>query len=108
MDGKKVDSRPDGAAGDLNTGNSVSIGQDPTGSYPESGAYDIDDLGVWRRALTPLDVTGIYMAATNASASFTGTYIGPLITIQQISVNTVRLAWPYGRLQQSDDASGPY
>jgi hypothetical protein len=60
------------AAGNIDTGRPVTIGQDPTGQYPESGSADIDDLGVWHRALTALEASSIYMAAVSNHLSFTG------------------------------------
>jgi len=59
-------------AGNIDTGRPVTIGQDPTGKYAESGSADIDDLGVWRRALSALEATSIYMAAVSNHLSFTG------------------------------------
>ena len=60
------------AAGNINTSRPATIGQDPTGQYQESGSADIDDLGVWRRALTALEASSIYMAAVSNHLSFTG------------------------------------
>jgi hypothetical protein len=60
------------AAGNIDTGRPANIGQDPTGRYPESGSADIDDLGVWRRALTALEAGSIYMAGVSNHLSFTG------------------------------------
>jgi hypothetical protein len=45
----------------------VNIGQDGTGAYhDQGGAYNlaahIDDVGIWRRALTPKEANGIYTA----------------------------------------------
>ncbi len=60
------------AAGNIDTGQPATIGQDPTGRYHESGSADIDDLGVWRRALTALEASSIYMAALSNHISFTG------------------------------------
>jgi len=59
-------------AGNIDTGNPVTIGQDPTGRYPESGSADMDDLGVWHRALTALEASSIYMAGVSNHLSFTG------------------------------------
>jgi hypothetical protein len=59
-------------AGNIDTGLPATIGQDPTGRYPESGSADIDDLGVWRRALTALEANSIYLAAVSNHLSFTG------------------------------------
>ena len=60
------------AAGNIDTGRPAIIGQDPTGQYEESGSADIDDLGVWRKALTALEAASIYMAAVSNHVSFTG------------------------------------
>jgi hypothetical protein len=114
LDGQKVDSRSVAGLGSLDTAdfaggnNAFCIGQDPTGSYPESGAYDIDDIGVWRKALSQLEVNGIYLAATNAGASFTGTYTPPNITVTNLGGNKLQLTWPSGRLQSATSAAGPY
>jgi hypothetical protein len=56
----------------VDTGHAAVIGQDPTGQYPESGSADIDDLGVWRRALTALEAGSIYLAAASNHMTFTG------------------------------------
>lgn len=56
----------------VDTGRAAVIGQDPTGQYPETGSADIDDLGVWRRALTPLEAASIYLAAASNHMTFTG------------------------------------
>jgi hypothetical protein len=60
------------AAGNIDTGRPATIGQDPTGKYRESGSADMDDLGVWRRALTALEASSIYMAGVSNHLSFTG------------------------------------
>jgi hypothetical protein len=59
-------------AGNIDTGQPATIGQDPTGQYPEAGSGDIDDLGVWRRSLTALEAASIYMAGVSNHLSFTG------------------------------------
>jgi hypothetical protein len=60
------------SAGNIDTGRAATIGQDPTGQYPENGSADIDDLGVWRRSLSALEAASIYMAAVSNHLSFTG------------------------------------
>jgi hypothetical protein len=60
------------AAGNADTGRPATIGQDPSGMYRESGTADIDDLGVWRRALTALEASSIYMVAVSNHLSFAG------------------------------------
>jgi hypothetical protein len=60
------------AAGNIDTGRPAIIGQDPTGKYRESGSADMDDFGVWRRALSALEASSIYMAGVSNHLSFTG------------------------------------
>ena len=60
------------AAGNIDTGRPAIIGQDPSGRYAESGSADMDDLGVWRRALTALEIGSIYTAGASNHLSFTG------------------------------------
>jgi hypothetical protein len=64
----------------------ATIGQDPTGHYGETGSADIDDLGVWRRSLTPLEAASIYVAGLN-KVSFGGS--GPPVSTQP-TVSVVR------------------
>jgi len=58
------------AAGDVDSGNWFTIGQDATGRYGEVGSGDIDDIGVWRRALTPLEAASIYIAGLSNQLSY--------------------------------------
>jgi len=75
------------ATASIDSGRWFTIGQDPTGTYAESGAGDIDDLGVWRKALTALEATSIYMAAVSNHLSFTGT-----LALPPASVSITRIA----------------
>jgi len=47
-------------SGDLDTGKATNLGQDPDGDYPVTAGPMWNDIGIWRRALTPLEVAGIY------------------------------------------------
>jgi hypothetical protein len=81
------------AAGNIDTGAPATIGQDPTGHYGEIGSADIDDLGVWRRALTPLEAASIYVAGSSSKLSFVGA--APVVlTIGTTTNNQVTLVWP--------------
>jgi len=96
-------------AGDIDSGYAPCIGQDPSGGYFEAGEAWVDDLGVWRRALTPLEAQSIFMAASANNLSFTGTFTPSAgITLQRIAGNQLRLTWSVGVLQQADNVSGPY
>ena len=73
----------------------MTIGQDPTGAYG-GATFDMDDLGIWRRALTPGEASGIY-AAGQIGQSFD--VKGPLwVTIQKPG-GKVELIWQTGTLQ---------
>jgi hypothetical protein len=102
LDGMLMASRDIASLGSVDTGSAVTVGQDPTGLYPEAGTATLDDLGIWRQALTPLEVTQIYSAGTTSGRSFDT--VGPAnvtITVTR-SGSTLTLSWSTGTLQQSD------
>jgi hypothetical protein len=72
IDGTQVDSQSIvmSVVGNINTPNAATIGQDPTGTYPVAAEAELDDLGVWRRTLSPLEISGIYLAGASNSVSF--------------------------------------
>jgi hypothetical protein len=110
LDGVAVDTRTVTAVGDVDTAGPINIGQDPTGTYPEIGTDNIDDMAVWRRALTAYEAYGIYYAATNGNRSFDtpGTVS---LKIAQVGSN-ITLSWvpgtSLGTLEQADDLTGPW
>jgi hypothetical protein len=55
--------------GTLAYGNPITIGQDPTGNYG-SAIFDLDDVGIWRQALTPLQAAQIESAGSTSGHSF--------------------------------------
>jgi hypothetical protein len=66
IDGQEVDARPLPASGTvIEPGLPLNVGQDGTGTYTENGAASIgdgtlDDLAIWRRAITGDEVATIY------------------------------------------------
>jgi hypothetical protein len=46
----------------------ATIGQNPTRLYQETGSGEIDGLGVWRRALTPLEAVSLYTVGLNGQS----------------------------------------
>ena len=96
------------AAGDIDSGLPATIGQDPTGQYGETGSADIDDLGVWRRALTALEAGSIYIAAVSNQLSYASPPLPVLITITTTSKGQLTITWPSGTLQSAATAQGPY
>jgi hypothetical protein len=91
-------------AGDINVSTPATVGQDPTGQYGEAGAFDIDDLGVWKRVLTPLEVGAIYSAGANG-LSFTSPVF---LTIARGPGSQITLSWPAGTLQSSAVLNGTF
>lgn len=69
VDGVKIDERPHGAVRNVDTpaGLATNIGQDGTGTYTDGGSVGIedgtiDDVGIWRRAITADEAKAIYRA----------------------------------------------
>jgi hypothetical protein len=115
LDGQvAVDTNEDGltglqAAGNINNTNIATIGQDPTGQYPVSGSAYIDDLGVWNRALTTLEVESIYLGAISNQVSFTGaTNVTGTFALTVLAGKQLQLTWSAGSLQSATDLGGPW
>jgi hypothetical protein len=107
LDGVQVDTRPISNLGSIDTGGTFSIGQDPTGTYSESGAADLDDMGIWRRALTPTEAYAIYYVGATYGKSFNS--YGPwLVTLTPSGTGNLILTWQGGTLVQSTSVSGPW
>jgi hypothetical protein len=103
LDGVLIDSRSIVGVGALDTGKSITLGQDPTGLYAVDGTFGIDDVGIWRRALSTYDVQSIYQLGTN-SLSF-DTY-GPVTLLQVPVPGGFQLIWQAGTLLQADTIDG--
>ena len=111
LDGVQVDSEAISFVGNINNTNAAVIGQDPTGAYPVAAQADLDDVGVWRRALTQLDISGIYLAGVSNSVSFASTVIVPVaLQVQQVGPGQYQIVWTGtgGTLQASPDVLGTY
>lgn len=98
----KIDGTSTAAAKTIDTGLAATIGQDPTGRYAETGSGDIDDLGIWRRAITPLEAASLFVAGKNQIS-----FAGRGLTLER-SGSTVTLEWDGGQLQQATELSGPF
>lgn len=103
VDGASAGSWSIDGLGTLVTDNLITIGQDPTGAYG-SATFDLDDLGIWRRALSSYDALSIYNAG-QASQSFD--VYGPVkMQIVRSATGTI-VAWQAGTLESNDDLSNP-
>jgi hypothetical protein len=123
VDGVAVGSRDITGLGSLDNGHLVTIGQDPTYAYPPtfaSGASatdlaawnglqtaDLDDLGIWRRALTDIEARSIYVVGQTYGQSFN---TPGLVTLYPYSLpgGKLGIAWISGTLQQATSLTGPW
>jgi hypothetical protein len=113
LDGVKVDSRPINNGGDVSaTGQVMNIGQDASGTYPWFGVAGpkaeavIDDMGIWRRTLSPTEAESIYLVGNTYGRTF-DTY-GPVNLTIQRSGTALELIWQAGTLMQCDTVNGTY
>ena len=98
----------------------IVIGQDPTYLYQEPGSATLDDIGIWRRALTALEVAQIDSAGSTAGRSFdtvgSSTPTQPHITSIGVSAGTVTIKFTGAagdpasafKLFSSGTVNGPY
>jgi hypothetical protein len=91
--------------GSLSYGNLTTIGQDPNGSYG-SATFDMDDVGIWRRALTAYEAASIYGAAQASGSSF-DTVAPVKVYVNQVG-GYVDVSWQAGTLLQSTTVNGTY
>ena len=104
VDGTLAGSWSIAGLGTLDYGNAVTIGQDPTGSYG-TATFDLDDLGIWRRALTSYEAASVYGAAQNSGESFD--VYGPVkVGVDYFGTN-INVNWQAGTLLQFDQRFRP-
>ena len=75
LDGVLVNTTPISGLGSVDPDPSnplavINIGQGGDGKYTEKGGFAIDDLGIWRRALTDIEARSIYIAGQTYGKSF--------------------------------------
>jgi Concanavalin A-like lectin/glucanases superfamily len=105
LDGVLVDTTSVAGAGDVTTTFPINIGQDPTGTYQQSGSADLDDLAVWQRVLTPYDAYAVYYVASQFGKSF-DTY-GPVKLSINPAGSDIEVIWQAGTLLQADTPNAP-
>ncbi len=115
IDGQQVDSRPltDGE-NDVSTPNGLAtnIGQDGTGAYGSFTDVLMDDVGIWRRVLTPQEVAGIYEAGLQGKDLSTVVVTPPAqpeFTGITLEGDTLTITWDGGgTLQSAPAVTGPW
>jgi len=94
------------AVGNIDVATAATIGQDPTGLYPQGGSANIDDLGVWVRPLTKLEVESIYLAGSVNAISFTNAPV--TFSLKVLPGPQLQLTWDAGIIQSATSLSGPW
>ncbi|HEX5222758.1 MAG TPA: LamG-like jellyroll fold domain-containing protein, partial [Verrucomicrobiae bacterium] len=101
LDGLLVASTSISGLGSVDVGGTVTIAQDPSKTYPEAAVFTLDDIGIWRRALTPAEVATIESAGRAGNSFDTVAPPSVTLTISQTGGNII-VGYPSGTLQQSD------
>lgn len=101
LDGVLVSSRSIAGLGSVDTTHQVVIGQDPTHTYPEASSMTLDDLGIWRRALSAAEVAQIESAGQAGNSFDTVSPSAVTLTITPVGGNLL-IQYPSGTLLQSD------
>ena len=114
-DGVLTITKPDLATGSIDTddlGYAVNIAQDGQGTYTDGGSAGItnaliDDVGIWRRAVSAQEASAIYTAGQSGK-NLAQAVIAVQLTVVSISNGNIHLAWqasPAVKLQQSTSLS---
>ncbi len=107
LDGVLVSTVPIAGLGNIDSGLPFNIGQGADGQYQESGSFILDDIGIWRRALTDIEARSVYGAGQNYGRSFDT--FGPVsITINKLPGGDIELIWEAGTLKKSSSVTGPW
>jgi hypothetical protein len=92
------------AVGDLDSAAPANIGQGAAGTYRETGEGWIAELGVWDRALAPLEAASLYVAGVNSNFF----YASSPLTFTASYNNALVLTFNGGVLQSSTNVAGGY
>ena len=105
VDGAAIDSRF-ATTEDLDTGFNTVIGQGAFFDYAQVGSFQMDDLGVWRRALSPSEAYNLWYVAANYGRSFEN--YGPVLLQLRRNGSSLQLIWQAGTLEESPSVTGPW
>lgn len=71
-----------------------------------TSSFEVDDLGVWRRALTGNEAYTMWYVGKNYGASFDN--YGPVMIVMRKLGTEVELIWQAGTLKESTSLGGPW
>jgi hypothetical protein len=109
MDGVRVHRKPiAGLEFNPDTGLPVQIGQGANADYAVGGSFEMDDLGVWRRALSEYEAQAIYIVGDRHGRSFDTEGPAEVSLGCQRSATGIALTWTTGILESADDLKGSW
>ncbi len=94
-----------GSEWNLDTGMPFDIGQ-AGGGYGETGVFEMDDLGIWRRALSAVEAQTIYIVGQDYGRAFDA--YGPVVLTVRPSGDGFDLIWQAGTLLECATVNGTY
>ena len=109
VNGVKVHAKGlEGLAFNVDTGLPVNIGQGANGNYAVPGTFEMDDLGVWRRALTEYEAMSIFIVGNTHGRSFDVPAPAEVVITFKVEGGNLVLGWARGTLEGSASVSGPW
>jgi len=105
LDGVEVDATSIAGLNSIDTTNAINIGSDATGAYASAGAANLDDLSIWRRALSGDEARSIYEAGLTNHAAVASQ---PLPLGAARSSANVTVTWSAGILQSASQLMGSW
>ena len=109
VDGKWVHSKSiQGLAFNPDTGLSINIGQGANADYKVGGTVEMDDLGIWRRALSEYEAQAIYVVGSQYGRSFDSEGPATVTLAWQRAAMGITLTWSTGTLEAADDINGTW
>jgi hypothetical protein len=101
-DGVLTITKPDLTTGNIDTddlGYGVNIGQDGQGNYTDGGSAGItnaliDDVGIWRRAISAQEALAIYTAGENGKDLSQAMVVTKVVLSVTASGNKLNITWP--------------
>jgi hypothetical protein len=108
LDGEAVNTTSIAGIGNVNTAGPWNIGQDPTGTYQQSGIFSLDDMGVWRRALSDYEARSIYEVGKNYGKSFDTTTGLVSVGLYSVGGGKYNIAFGGGTLEEASTLTGPW
>ncbi len=107
LDGVVVDTRSMSGIGGFDNAAGLSIGQDPSGTYGEKATGDLDDLGIWRRALSEYEAKSISIVG-KLGRSFNSVGAEAVSMTVLLTPNGLVISYSSGTLESAAKVDGPW